>query len=132
MYETLSVWETEPAFAQGSPVTRDFAEIWQGAEKVVYSRTLQTVPTRRTRIEREFDPSAVRQMKEAGDLSIGGPELAAQALKAGLVDGIHLLLAPVIVGGGKPALPSGLTLELELVSERRFTSGFVHLHYRPR
>jgi len=127
MYEVLSVWET---MDDEHPVMRDFAEIWRAAEKVVYSRTLERVSTARTRIEREFDPDAVRAMKARGDLSVGGPELAGQALRAGLVDECHLLLVPVVVGGGKRALPDGLRLGLELLGERRFAGGVVHLHYR--
>lgn len=132
MYETMMVWETEPGFIAGSPTLRDFAESWQAAEKIVYSRTLAEPATARTRIEREFDPEAVRQLKAtaARDLMIGGPNLAAHAFRAGLVDEIHLVLAPVVVGGGKPALPTDLRLDLTLLDERRFNSGVVHLHYR--
>jgi dihydrofolate reductase len=128
MYETLAVWETmdDPA-----PVMRDFAQIWRAAEKIVYSRTLERVSSKRTRIEREFDPEAVRRMKALArsDISIGGPKLAGVALRAGLVDEIHLLLSPVVVGGGNPALPSGARVDLELLGERRFGNGVVHLHY---
>jgi len=111
---------------------RDFAGIWQAAEKVVYSQTLQAPPTRRTRIERDFDPEAVRRMKATagGDLTIGGPELAGHAFRAGLVDECHLFVAPVIVGGGKRSLPDGVRMRLELVAERRFEGGMVHLRYR--
>jgi dihydrofolate reductase len=132
MYETMSVWETDPSFAAGSPHLLEYAELWQAAEKIVYSRTLASVPTERTRIERDFDPDAVRELKRTAEreLSIGGPELAAHAFRAGLVDEIQLFLAPVIVGGGKPALPDGLRLELELLDERRFESGMVYLRYR--
>jgi dihydrofolate reductase len=129
MYEALAVWETmdDPA-----PLMRDFAQIWRAADKVVYSRTLQEVASARTRIEREFDPEAVRRMKAAAerDLTIGGPELAAEALRAGLVDEINLLLSPIVVGGGNPALPAGLRIALELLDERRFGNGVVHVHYR--
>ena len=131
MYEVLSAWETMEV--EGEPdVIRDFAAIWRGADKLVYSRTLGTVSTARTRLERELDPEAVRRMKASAqrDLSIGGPELAGAALAAGLVDEIHLLLNPVIVGGGTPALPAGLRLGLELQAERRFAGGVVHLQYR--
>jgi dihydrofolate reductase len=129
MYEVLRVWET---MDDDHPAMRDYAQIWRAAEKVVYSRTLEAVSSERTRIEREFDPAAVREMKEhAGrDLSIGGPELAGQAIAAGLVDECHLLMAPVLVGGGHRALPDGVRLDLELLSERRFEGGTVHLHYR--
>jgi len=130
MYETMVAWETLDV-ADEPPSVRDFAEIWRAAEKVVYSRTLATVSSARTRIERCFDAEAVRRMKaEAGrDLSVGGPTLAAEAIGAGLVDEIQLLVAPVVVGGGLRALPDRVHLELELLDERRFRSGVVHLHY---
>jgi dihydrofolate reductase len=132
MYETMSIWETDPSFAADSPHLLEYAGLWQATEKIVYSRTLAAVSTERTRIEREFKPEAVRRLKETAgaDISIGGPELAAHALQAGLVDEIYLFLAPVIVGGGKPALPDGLRLGLELVDERRFDGGMVYLRYR--
>ena len=106
---------------------RDFAEIWQAADKVVYSRTLETVSSARTRIERDFDPEAVRQMKATAerDITVGGPDLAAQAIKAGLVDEFHLFVAPVVVGGGKRFLPDDVRLQLELLDERRFGNGVV-------
>ena len=131
MYETMAVWET---MDDPEPVMRDFAEIWRGAEKVVYSRTLapEDIATARTRIEHEFDPEAVRAMKEssAADLGVGGPGLAASAWRAGLVDELQLFLAPVIVGGGTRALPDGVRTDLELVEERRFADGFAYLRYR--
>lgn len=133
MYETLVFWERPPDLAAEPQVVRDFAEIWQGAEKIVYSRTLQTAPSARTRIEREFDPHAVRQLKAVAsrDLTVAGPELAAQAIEAGLVDEYHLLLVPVVVGGGKRSLPdSDVRVQLELVNERRFRNGTMYLHYR--
>ena len=132
MYETMVYWETVGTAADQSEVTRDFAEIWRAAEKVVYSRTLQAVASARTRIEREFDPDAIRRLKESSgaDITIGGAELAGQALIAGLVDECHLLLGPIVVGGGKRALPDNLGTRLELLGERRFGSGVVHLHYR--
>jgi dihydrofolate reductase len=132
MYETLQVWETDPRLAAESPLLRDFAEIWQAADKIVYSRTLQAVPTRRTRLERDFDPGAIRRLKETAnkDILIGGPELAAQAFRAGLVDECQLFLMPVIVGGGKHALPGSVQLALELLEQRRFGSGAVFLRYR--
>jgi dihydrofolate reductase len=132
MYETMAGWETDASLAAQSDLMRDFAQIWQAAAKIVYSRTLETALTARTRIEREFEPEAVRRMKASAesDLTIGGPELAAHALRAGLVDECHLFLAPTAVGGGKRSLPGDLRLELELLSERRFGSGMVHLHYR--
>ncbi|MEA2473154.1 MAG: hypothetical protein QOE06_1069 [Thermoleophilaceae bacterium] len=132
MYETMVVWETPEAFADGTPVIKDYAEIWQAADKVVYSRTLEAASSARTRIEREFDPEAIRALKaEAGrDISVGGPELAAQAFRAGLIDECHVFVVPVVVGGGKPSLPGGVRVKLELLDERRFAGGVVHLHYR--
>ncbi len=129
LYETMSYWETA---VELSPVAQDYAEIWQAADKVVYSRTLETVSTAKTRLEHDFAPAAVLELKQSSptNLSIGGANLAGQALTAGLVDEIHLLLAPVIVGGGKPALPPGLTTRLELTSQQHFPSGFAHLHYQ--
>jgi dihydrofolate reductase len=129
MYEVLSAWET---IESDDPAMSDYAQIWRAADKVVYSKTLDAVSTERTRLKRDFEPAAVAQMKASAtsDLSVGGPELAAVALRAGLVDEIHLLLSPVVVGGGSPALPSGLRLDLELLGERRFGNGVVHLHYR--
>jgi dihydrofolate reductase len=134
MYETMLGWETDPALADHSPPMRDFAQIWQAADKIVYSKTLEAVSTSRTRIERDFDPEAVRQMKSlAGrDLSMGGSDLAAQAIKAGLVDEWHLFVVPIVVGGGKQSLPNNVRLKLELLDERRFGNGMVHLHYRTR
>ena len=134
MYETTAVWQDPPAAVVRSAAAQDFAGIWQGAEKVVYSRTLETASTPQTRIERDFDPEAVRQLKAAAgaDLSVGGPGLATEALKAGLVDELHLFLSPVVVGGGNRALPDDVRLRLELLDERRFGNGVVHLHYRTR
>lgn len=134
MYETMVGWETDPTLADQSPPMRDFAEIWQAADKLVYSRTLQAVSTARTRIERDFDPEAVRQTKAlAGrDLIVSGPQLAAHAFEAGLVDECHLFVAPVVVGGGKRSLPDNVRLELELLDERRFGSGMVYLYYLTR
>ena len=131
LYETMAVWETDPGLAETSDVTRDYAEIWQSADKIVYSRTLQEPTTRRTRIETEFDPEEIRRLKGAAeaDSGIGGADLAATAFRAGLVDECWLLLAPVIVGGGKPALPDGIHLPLELLEERRFSSGFDYVRY---
>jgi len=129
MYETMVYWETE---GDDEEVTRDYAELWRAAEKVVYSRTLPTVSSERTRIEREFAVAAIKRLKETSrsDISIGGPEIAGQAIAEGLVDECHLVLVPVLVGGGKRALPSGVHAQLELLDERRFRSGVVHLHYR--
>jgi dihydrofolate reductase len=134
MYETMVGWETDPTLADQSPLMRDFAEIWQAADKIVYSKTLEAVSTSRTRIERDFDPEAVRQMKaRAGrDIVVGGPDLAAQAIKAGLVDEWHLFVAPIVVGGGKQSLPNDVRLKLELLDERRFGNGMVYLHYGTR
>jgi dihydrofolate reductase len=131
MYETMVYWE-DPELVEGQPpYIRDFAEIWRAAEKVVYSRTLESPSSARTRIERSFDPDAVRQMKNSAerDLGIGGPELAGQAIAAGLVDEIGLVLVPVAVGGGKPALPPGRRLDLGLLDERRFANGTKYLRY---
>ena len=132
MYDVMVGWETDPTLADQSPVMRDFAEIWQAADKIVYSKTLEAVSTARTRIERDFDPEAVRQMKaRAGhDILVGGPELAAQAFKAGLIDECHLFVVPMVVGGGKRFLPDNVRLQLELLDERRFGNGMVYLHYR--
>jgi dihydrofolate reductase len=124
MYETMVVWET---MDDADPVMCDYAEIWRAAQKIVFSRTLEAVSSERTRIEREFEPEVVRAI--GGKVGIGGPELAAQAIRANLVDEIHLYVNPVIVGSGKPALPSGVRLDLTLVDERRFENGTVYLHY---
>jgi dihydrofolate reductase len=134
MYEVMVSWETAPTLADQRPVIQDFAEIWQAADKIVYSKTLETVSSARTRIERGFDPEVVRQMKApAGrDISVGGPDLAAQAFKAGLVDECHLFVAPIVVEGGKPSLPNSVRVKLVLLDERRFGNGVVHLHYRTR
>jgi dihydrofolate reductase len=131
LYETMHVWETDPGLAEASPVMRDYAEIWRAADKIVYSRTLEAPLTARTRIERDLDPEAVRDLKASAraDLVIGGAQLAAQALRAGLVDECRLLVAPVLVGGGKRAFPEGVPLKLELLDERRFDSGMVYLRY---
>jgi dihydrofolate reductase len=134
MYEVMVYWETAHTLADQPPFIRDYAEIWRAADKIVYSRTLETVSSARTRIERAFDPVAVRQMKASPgrDLSVAGPDLAAQAIKVGLVDECHLFLAPIVVGGGKRSLPHTVRLKLELLDERRFGNGMVHLHYRTR
>lgn len=134
MYQSMMVWESDPTLAAESPLRRDFAELWQSADKIVYSRTLEAASTRRTQIERNFDPEAIRQLKEAvgQDILIGGPELAAHAFRAGLVDECHLFISPIILGGGKPALPDDVRLELELLEERRFENGVVYLGHRTR
>jgi dihydrofolate reductase len=134
MYEVMIGWERAHTVPHQPPLMLDFAAIWQAADKVVYSTTLDTVSTARTRIERQFDPDTVRQMKAAAasDITVGGPHLAAQALKAGLVDECHLFLTPIVVGGGTPSLPDHVLVKLELLDERRFGNGVVHLHYRTR
>lgn len=133
MYEVLLAWETMDV-ADQPPVIQDFAQIWRAADKVVYSTTLEMASTARTRIERDFDPEGVRQMKAAaeGDLAVGGPHLAAHAIRAGLVDEYHLFVSPVVVGGGNPFLPDDIRLDLDLMDEHRFGNGVVHLRYRPK
>jgi dihydrofolate reductase len=132
MYETMAVWETDPALAAQSELMSDFANVWQAAEKVVYSTTLDAVPTAKTKLERNFDPDSVRDMKASAtsDLAVGGPNLAAHAFKAGLVDECHLFICPVVLGGGKVSLPSGTRIELELLDQRRFSNGVVYLRHR--
>jgi dihydrofolate reductase len=134
MYQMMTFWETAEARGDQSPAMQDFAEIWQAADKVVYSKTLEAASSARTRIERDFDPDAVRQLKASAerDLTVAGPELAGHALKAGLVDEMHLFLTPVVIGGGKRSLPDDVRLELDLLDERRFAGGVVFLHYRTR
>ena len=131
-YEAMAIWETEPAFAAQSELKADFAHVWQAADKVVYSTTLDAVSTGRTRLERRFDPDSVRELKAAasGDLLIGGANLAAHAFRAGLVDECHLFVHPVVVGRGKPSLPTDVRVNLELLDERRFDSGIVYLRHR--
>ena len=132
MYDVMVAWETMDAGADQPPVISDYAQIWRAADKIVYSRTLEKAKSARTRIVRDFDPESIRQMKANAerDISVGGPELATHALKSGLVDEIHLFLTPIIVGGGTQALPDHLRQKLELLDERRFGSGVIHLHYR--
>jgi dihydrofolate reductase len=134
MYEVMSFWETAHAVGDEHAVEGDFAEIWRAADKIVYSTTLETVSSARTRIEREFDPEAVRQLRASAgrDLTVSGPHLAAQAINAGLVDEIHLFVTPVVVGGGTQFLPDDARLNLELMAERRFANGMVYLAYRTR
>ena len=134
MYETMAVWQTIDEESADSAEEADFGKLWRSLDKVVYSTTLDAVSTPRTRLERTFDPDAVRGLKESADrdLSIGGPTLAEHAFRAGLVDEVHLFASPVVVGGGKPGLPRGVRLDLELVDERRFANGVVHLHHRAR
>jgi dihydrofolate reductase len=132
MYETMVSWETVDLGPDQAPAMRDYAEIWRDADKIVYSRTLQGVSSAGTRLEQAFEPSAVRQLKEAAtrDLSVGGAELAGQAIEAGLVEEYRLFLCPVVVGGGKRALAGGVRVDLDLADERRFASGVVYLRYR--
>ncbi|HEY9244896.1 MAG TPA: dihydrofolate reductase family protein [Streptosporangiaceae bacterium] len=132
LYQEMIYWETAHTQPGQSELMLDFARVWQAADKVVYSRTLDTVATARTRLERTFDPEAVRQLKVQADrdITVGYADLAGQAIKAGLVDEIHLVILPIMVGGGTSALPAGARVHLELLSERRFGSGAVHLHYR--
>ncbi|MDX6254177.1 MAG: hypothetical protein QOJ11_511 [Frankiales bacterium] len=134
MYEVMVAWESMPTGDDQPQVVRDYTQIWQSADKVVYSTTLEGVSSARTRIERAFDPEAVRRLKASAerDLSIGGPQLAAVAIKAGLVDDYHLYLTPIVVGGGTRALPDETLVRLELLQEDRFAGGVVHLHYRAR
>jgi dihydrofolate reductase len=132
LYESMAVWETDPAIAAQSDLRADFARVWQAADKVVYSTTLTAVSTATTRLERDFEPAAVRKLKAAasGDLTIGGANLAAQGFAAGLIDECQLLVWPMILGGGKPGLPAGIRTDLELLDEQRFDNGVVRLHYR--
>jgi dihydrofolate reductase len=134
MYEVMSYWETAHALTDQPSFMQDFTRIWRAADKIVYSKTLETASSARTRIERDFYPDTVRRMKSQAerDISVGGPDLAAQALKTGLVDECHLFVTPIVVGGGKRSLPNDVRLELELLDERRFEGGVVHLHYRTR
>lgn len=134
MYETLAVWETDPSLAARSDLMADYAGAWQAADKVVYSSTLAEPSTARTRLERRFDPGAVQDLKATagGNLLVGGPNLAAQALAAGLVDEIALFVWPIVLGGRNPALPTDARIDLELVDEHRFGNGVVHLRYRVR
>jgi dihydrofolate reductase len=129
LYEVMVAWET---ITDEQPFINDYAEIWRAADKVVFSKTLEAVSSERTRIERNFDPEAIREMKAAADrdISVGGPTLAAHAIRAGLIDEIGLFLSPVVVGGGTRALPDGVRLPLELLDERRFGNGVVYLRHR--
>jgi dihydrofolate reductase len=134
MYETMVYWESPPGLPHRTSASQDFAQIWQAADKIVYSRTLQTASSARTTIEREFDPEAIRQLKAAADrdLTVGGAELAAQAIEADVVDEYQLFLVPVVVGGGKRSLPDDVRVNLELLDEHRFRNGTIYLHYRGR
>ena len=132
LYESMAVWETEPALAGESELMADFANVWQSADKIVYSTTLPAVSTAKTRLERHFDPEAIRAMKTSAtsDLTVGGSELAAHAFHAGLVDECHLFVSPVLVGDGKPAFPRDAHIRLERLEERPFANGVMYLHYR--
>jgi dihydrofolate reductase len=132
MYETMVYWESAPTVADEPHCVRDLTERWQAAEKIVYSKSLVAVSSGKTRIEREFDPKAIVEMKATRerDITVGGPHLAGQAFKAGLVDECQPFVTPIVVGGGKPSLPHNVRLELELLSDRRFRSGVVFLRYR--
>jgi dihydrofolate reductase len=132
MYEVMRYWETAPTGNDELSAEQEYAKIWQATDKIVYSNSLEQLSSARTRIERDFDPQAIQQLKAAAtrDVSVSGPTLAAQALKLGLVDECHLFLSPIVVGGGNPALPDNVRLGLELLDERRFSNGVVHLHYR--
>jgi dihydrofolate reductase len=132
MYEVMRYWETAPTGNDEPSAEREHAKIWQTADKIVYSNSLEQVSSARTSIQREFESEAIQQLKTAAvrDISVSGPTLAGQALKLGLVDECHLFLSPIVVGGGNPALPDNVRLGLELLDERRFSNGVVHLHYR--
>lgn len=132
MYEVMAVWESPEILAGQPSVAQEYAHIWQAADKVVFSTTLAAVSTRRTRIERFFDPEEVRQLKKDADrdLSVGGPELAAQMIRAGVVDECGFFIAPTVVGGGTHALPGRFRVGLDLVDQRRFDSGVVYVRYR--
>ena len=139
MYETMAIWETPDVIPPdvipgGTPAMLDFARTWQAADKIVYSKSLETVSTPKTRLEREFDPQAVRDLKAQSphDVSVGGPTLAAQAIRTGLVDEIQLLVVPIVIGGGKRVLPSNVRVELDLLDKRRFANGMVYLRYQTR
>jgi len=131
MYETMAIWETPDVIPGRTPGILDFAQIWQAADKIVYSKSLETVSTPKTRLKREFDPQAVRDLKAQlfHDISVAGPNLAAHTIRAGLVDEYHLRVVPVMLGGGKRVLPSNVCLKLDLVDERRFANGMVYLRY---
>jgi dihydrofolate reductase len=134
MYETMMIWETPDVIPDLTPDMMDFARIWQAANKIVYSKSLETVSTPKTRLEREFEPKVVRDLKAKlpHDISVEGPNLAAQAIQAGLVDEYHLFVVPVLLGGGKRVLPSSVGVKLDLLDERRFGNGWVYLRYRTR
>jgi len=132
MYETMAVWEADPTLTTQSELMADFANVWQAADKVVYSTTLPVVSTSNTRLERRFDPDSIREMKDSAtsNLTVGGSTLAAHAFNAGLVDECQLFIYPVLVGEGKPAFPSAARFHLDLLEEHRFGDGVVNLRYR--
>jgi dihydrofolate reductase len=134
MYETMAIWETPDVIPGRTPAMLGFARIWQAADKIVFSKSLETVSTRKTRLVREFDPQAVRDLKAQlpHDVSVGGPTLAAHAIRTGLVDEYHLLVVPIMLGGGKRVLPSNVCVKLDLLDERRFANGMVYLRYHTR
>jgi dihydrofolate reductase len=133
-YETMAIWETPDVIPDLTPASMDFGRIWQAADKIVYSKSLETVSTSKTRLEQEFEPQAIRDLKAQlpHDISVSGPNLAAQAIRAGLVDELQLLVVPTILGGGKPILPSNVRVKLDLLDERRVGNGWVYLRYRTR
>jgi dihydrofolate reductase len=134
MYQTMAVWQTPEVIPERTPAMLDFVQIWQSADKIVYSRSLASVSTPKTRLEREFDPQSVRDLKARlpRDVSVGGPTLAAQAIRSGLVDEIQLFVVPMVIGGGIQVLPSNVRVKLELLDQRRFGNGMVYLRYRTR
>jgi dihydrofolate reductase len=134
MYETMAGWETPDAIPDRTPAMLEFARIWQAADKIVYSRTLQTLSSAKTRLERKFDPGAIRKLKADAtrDVAVGGPGLAAHAIRAGLVDEYHVFVAPIIVGSGNPYLPDKVRVNLELIDERGFDNGMIHVRYRAK
>jgi dihydrofolate reductase len=133
-YETMAIWQTPDVIPGRTPAMLDFAHIWQAADKIVYSKSLETVSTPKTRLEREFDVQAVRDLKAQlpHDVSVGGPTLAAHAIRSGLVDEIHMFVVPIVLGGGKQVLPSNVCVKLDLLDERRFANGMVYLRYHRR
>jgi dihydrofolate reductase len=132
LYESMAVWETEPALAAQSELRADFAQVWQAADKIVYSTTLDAVSTAKSRLESRFDPDVIREVKDTAgrDLTVGGANFAAHAFRAGLIDECHLFIGPAMLGGGKPSLPSDLRVELDLLDERRFDNGVVYVRHR--
>lgn len=133
LYETMSVWETPEIMGDLEPVDQEFARVWQAADKIVYSKSLDSVSTKKTRLERNFDPEAIREFKASSpsDIHIGGANLAAQAICKGLVDEIHLFVVPVTIGGGISVLPKNYSIKLDLLEERRIADGWIYLRYRP-